>query len=58
MRTTAFRRKSSTRIREATPAGYVGTPEDVAAVVAFLAGDDSRFITGQSILIDGGRWMV
>jgi acetoacetyl-CoA reductase/3-oxoacyl-[acyl-carrier protein] reductase len=46
------------RIREATPAGYVGTPEDVAAVVAFLAGDESRFVTGQSILIDGGRWMI
>jgi acetoacetyl-CoA reductase/3-oxoacyl-[acyl-carrier protein] reductase len=46
------------RIREATPAGYVGTPEDVAAVVAFLAGDESRFVTGQSILIAGGRWMI
>ena len=33
-------------------------PEDVAGVVAFLASDDARYITGQSILIDGGRWMI
>lgn len=41
-----------------TPAGFIGEPEDVAALVAFLASDDARFITGQSLLIDGGRWMV
>lgn len=40
------------------PAGYVGAPEDVAATVAFLASDEARFITGQTLLIDGGRWMV
>ena len=30
------------------------TPEDLALVVAFLASDDSRFITGQTIAVDGG----
>lgn len=29
-------------------------PEDVAAVVSFLSGPDSDYITGQSILVDGG----
>ncbi len=46
------------RIRAGTPAGFIGVPDDVAGVVAFLAGDEARFITGQTILIDGGRWMV
>lgn len=29
-------------------------PEDVAAVVSFLAGNDSNYITGQTIIVDGG----
>lgn len=45
-------------IRGTTPAGYVAEPEDVAGVVAFLASDDARYITGQTLLIDGGRWMT
>jgi NAD(P)-dependent dehydrogenase (short-subunit alcohol dehydrogenase family) len=46
------------KIRTSVPMGYVAEPEDVAGVVAFLASDDARYVTGQSILIDGGRWMV
>jgi len=46
------------RIRASVPMGFVGEPDDVAGVVAFLAGDDARYITGQSLLIDGGRWMI
>jgi NAD(P)-dependent dehydrogenase (short-subunit alcohol dehydrogenase family) len=46
------------RIKQATPAGFVGQPGDVAAAVAFLASDEARFITGQTLLIDGGRWML
>jgi NAD(P)-dependent dehydrogenase (short-subunit alcohol dehydrogenase family) len=46
------------RVRQSVPMGYVAEPEDVAGVVAFLASDDARYVTGQSILIDGGRWMV
>ena len=33
----------------------VGTPEDIAAAVAFLASNDARFITGTSLAVDGGR---
>jgi NAD(P)-dependent dehydrogenase (short-subunit alcohol dehydrogenase family) len=33
---------------------YMGLPEDIAAVVVFLLGADSRFITGQVINVDGG----
>jgi len=46
------------RIRQSVPMGFVGTPEDVANVVLFLSSDGSRYITGQTVLIDGGRWMI
>jgi NAD(P)-dependent dehydrogenase (short-subunit alcohol dehydrogenase family) len=39
------------------PLGRIGTPEDVAATIAFLCSDDARHITGQSIGIDGGSRM-
>jgi NAD(P)-dependent dehydrogenase (short-subunit alcohol dehydrogenase family) len=38
----------------ATLTPYVGQPQDVAELVAFLASDQSRYITGQMIAIDGG----
>jgi 3-oxoacyl-[acyl-carrier protein] reductase len=37
------------------PAGRMGTPGDIAHAVSFLASSDSGFITGQRILVDGGR---
>ncbi|MCW3475855.1 SDR family NAD(P)-dependent oxidoreductase [Limobrevibacterium gyesilva] len=46
------------RVRSATPAGFVAEPEDVAGLVAYLASPEARFVTGQTILIDGGRWML
>jgi NAD(P)-dependent dehydrogenase (short-subunit alcohol dehydrogenase family) len=36
------------------PAGRLGKPEDIAALVAFLASDDAQWITGTNITIDGG----
>ncbi len=36
------------------PAGYIGTPGDVAEAVAFLASDGARYITGQVLCVDGG----
>lgn len=37
-----------------TPLGRVGTPEDVARAVRFLVSDDSVFVTGQTLWVDGG----
>jgi NAD(P)-dependent dehydrogenase (short-subunit alcohol dehydrogenase family) len=39
---------------ENTPLRRLGTPEDVADVVTFLASDGARFITGQTVYVDGG----
>lgn len=36
------------------PVGRVGTPDDIAAAVLFLAGPDSGFVTGANLVIDGG----
>lgn len=39
------------------PLGKLGTPENVADVVSFLASDESRYMTGQTLSVDGGMAM-
>ena len=39
-----------------TPLGRVGQPADIGRVVAFLAGPESEFVTGQTIWVDGGMY--
>ena len=43
---------------KAIPLRRLGTPEDVADVVAFFVSDDSRYLTGQVLSIDGGLTMI
>lgn len=45
-------------VEELHPVGRIGQPADVAGVAAFLASDDAAFVTGSSILVDGGRSAV
>jgi 3-oxoacyl-[acyl-carrier protein] reductase len=45
-------------MRAATPLGRLGSPEDVAAAVAFLAGEDAAFVTGAVLTVDGGMTMA
>ncbi|MBW6486402.1 MAG: SDR family oxidoreductase [Syntrophobacterales bacterium] len=39
------------------PLGYIGLPTDAGSLVAFLASDESRYITGQALNLDGGQCM-
>lgn len=41
-------------LRERTALGRIGAPEEIAAAVSFLIGDDARFITGTVLVVDGG----
>jgi hypothetical protein len=41
-------------IEKATPLGRMAMPDDIADVVAFLASDSARWITGRTLLADGG----
>jgi NAD(P)-dependent dehydrogenase (short-subunit alcohol dehydrogenase family) len=42
------------RIKAALPLGRIGEPEDIGKVALFLAGDNSAWITGQTLVVDGG----
>jgi 2-hydroxycyclohexanecarboxyl-CoA dehydrogenase len=44
-------------LRRAIPLKRLGKPEDVPGIVAFLASDDSAYITGQVISVSGGLTM-
>ena len=39
---------------EAVPIKRIGSPEDIARVALFLASDDSSYVTGEDIVVDGG----
>lgn len=43
------------RLAAEIPAGRLGEPEELGALVAFLASDRAAYITGQTVLLDGGR---
>ncbi len=53
--TVAQNSEAKRRLLSRTPLLRFGQPEEIAAIAAFLASDDSSYITGQTIYADGGR---
>ena len=43
------------KVRDSIPAGFYGQPEDCAGIVSLLCSQEGRYITGQSIFVDGGK---
>lgn len=50
--------EQKSRILQNIPMGEMGTPEDVANAVSFLASEEARYITGQTIHVNGGMVMI
>ena len=42
------------RVARSIPMGHFGTPDDIAALAAYLGSDEARFVTGAVYAIDGG----
>ena len=51
----ALWKEHESEVASETPLGRIGEPADVAQIVAFLASDAASWITGQTIVIDGGQ---
>jgi 3-oxoacyl-[acyl-carrier protein] reductase len=56
--TGALNEKQVAAIAGAIPAGAFGKPEDIAAAVVYLASNESRYVTGETIHVNGGMAMV
>jgi 3-oxoacyl-[acyl-carrier protein] reductase len=56
--TDALTDEQKAKINDTIPAGTMGTPDDIAAGVVYLAADESKYITGQTLHINGGMAMI
>lgn len=52
--TAGMTEESKQALMKRIPLGTLGTPDDVSAVAAFLASDEAKYVTGQTLTIDGG----
>jgi 3-oxoacyl-[acyl-carrier protein] reductase len=47
-----------TRLVESIALHRLGTPKEIARAVVFFVSDDAAYVTGQTISVDGGQWML
>ncbi len=52
------KRKLVAAIQDMTPMGRLGSPEDLLGLILFLVSNQSSYITGQNILVDGGKTII
>jgi len=52
-----YEESTAKEVPEQIPLGRLGDPIDIAYAVAFMASDEASWITGQTLEVDGGRWM-
>jgi 2-hydroxycyclohexanecarboxyl-CoA dehydrogenase len=60
IRTRAMERLPAAFVEQAiaeTPLGFLGEPDDIANAVSYFASEGARYVTGQSLIVNGGRWM-
>ena len=56
--TDALNEKQKESILPHIPAGYLGSPDDIAASVVYLASNEARYLTGQTLHVNGGMAMI
>jgi 3-oxoacyl-[acyl-carrier protein] reductase len=56
--TDALNEKQVAGIRDAIPAQSFGNPEDIAAAAVYLASEEARYMTGQTLHVNGGLVMI
>lgn len=55
--TEAMTEEAQAKIKSEIPMASLGTPEDVAGAVAYLVSEDGRYVTGQTLHVNGGMYM-